>query len=181
MEIIKSIVDKLKLKELFAILFIAALIITFVPNELAQKMKIGNFRSIYQTHISLCMITIGAYYLLYVWVWVKKMIWRKFHNPQKIAINYMKKYMSPDQMWLLIETFYDNRNKMFRSSGMIDCMDGRRTPLESKHIIYLASRMGNLIEGFSYNIQPYALDFLNRNLQEGNIEINKNGMRFQLK
>lgn len=54
MSIIKSIVEKLKLKELFAIIFIAALIITFVPNEWAQKMKIDTFRNTHQTYISLC-------------------------------------------------------------------------------------------------------------------------------
>ena len=47
MSIIKSIVEKLKLKEIFAIVFIATLVITFVPNEWAQKMKIDTFRNTY--------------------------------------------------------------------------------------------------------------------------------------
>ena len=43
--IIKSIVEKLKLKELFAIVFIVAMIITFMPADWAQKMKLDSFRS----------------------------------------------------------------------------------------------------------------------------------------
>ena len=181
MSIIKSIVEKLKLKELFAIIFIAALIITFVPNEWAQKMKIDTFRDIYQTYISLCMIAIGAYYILCIVGLIKSYIWSKTHNWKKTAIKYMTENMSPDEMWLLVETFYDERNKRFSSSGKIDYSDGRKAPLESKHIIYLASQMGDMLYGFSYNLQPYALEFLNKNLKEGNIQITGNRMSFQLK
>lgn len=180
MGIIKSIVEKLKLKELFAIVFIAALIITLIPNEWARKMKIDTFRDTYQTYISLSMIAIGAYYLLCVVVWIRNYIWRKFHNGKKMALDYMKKYMSPDEMLLLVDTFYDNNNKRFCSSGKIDYSDGRKAPLESKHIIYLASRMGNILEGFSYNLQPYALEFLNKNLSEGNIQITGERISFRL-
>ena len=87
MSIIKSIVEKLKLKELFAIIFIAALIITFVPNEWAQKMKIDTFRDTYQTYISLCMIAIGAYYILCIVGWIKSYIWSKTHNWKKTAMS----------------------------------------------------------------------------------------------
>lgn len=181
MSVIKSIIDKLKLKELFAIIFIAALLITFMPTELAQKMKIDDFRNTYQTYISLCMIVIGAYYALCVLGGIKNFIWRKTHNWEKVAINYMKKYMSPDEMRLLIETFYDRENHRFCSSGTLDYSDGRRTPLESKKIIYRASQLGSLVYGFSYNLQPYALKFLNKNLAEGNITIDNNGVRWELK
>lgn len=181
MNIIKSIIEKLKLKELFAIIFITALIITFVPNSWAQRMKIDTFRNTYQTYISLCIICISAYYVLCGAGWIKNFIWRKTHNWKKTAIKYMQESMSPEEMWLLIDTFYDERNNRFSSCGKIDYADGRKAPLESKHIIYLASQMGNLLDGFSYNLQPYALEFLNKKLKEGNIQITGNRLKFQLK
>jgi len=181
LSIIKSIVEKLKLKELFAIIFIAAIVITVLPNDLAEKMKINTFRNTYQTYISLCMIAIGGYYVLHLLGWTKNCIWDKFYNWKRVGIYYMKKYMSPDEMCLLIETFYNDKNGRFGLSGFIDCMDGRKAALESKHIIYLASQTGTILDGFPYNLQPYALDFLNKNLYEGNIEIKGNRMRFQLK
>lgn len=181
MSIIKSIVEKLKLKEIFAIVFIATLVITFVPNEWAQKMKIDTFRNTYRTYISLCMIAIGAYYILCIVGWIKNFIWRKTHNWKKMAIKYMKENMSPDEMCLLVETFYDVRNNRFSSSGKIDYSDGRKAPLESKKIIYLASTMGNLLDGFAYNLQPYALEYLNKNLKEGNIQITDTQLSFHLK
>lgn len=159
----------------------AAIVITAMPNDMAQKMKIDTFRDTYQTYISLCIIAIGAYYVLNLLGWIKKRIWAKFHNWKKVGIDYMKKYMSQDEMWLLIETFYNDKNAKFGSSGFIDCMDGRKAALESKHIIYLASRTGSIIDGFPYNLQPYALEFLNKNLYEENIVINGDRMSFQLK
>ena len=144
---------------------------------MGKKMKIDT----YQTYISLCIIAIGAYYVLHLFGWIKKCIWAKFHNWKRVGIDYMKKYMSPDEMWLLIETFYNDKNERFGLSGFINCMDGRKVVLESKHIIYLSSGTSNIIDGFSYNLQPYALDFLNKNLYEGNIVINGERMSFQLR
>ena len=115
MSIIKTIIEKLKLKELFAIVFVAAIVITAMPNDLAQRMKINTFRNTYQTYISLCIIAIGAYYVLNIFGGIKKRIWAKFHNWKKVGIDYMKKYMSPDEMWLLIETFYNDKNERFGS------------------------------------------------------------------
>ena len=181
MSIIKTIIEKLKLKELFAIVFVAAIVITAMPNDLAQRMKINTFRNTYQTYISLCIIAIGAYYVLHLLGWIKKHIWAKFHNWKRVGTNYMKKYMSPDEMELLMITFYDANNHIFRSSGTIDCLDGRKAALESKHIIYLASRTGTIIKGFAYNLQPYALEFLNKNLEEGNIRVGNNQLVYELK
>lgn len=181
LSVIKSIIEKLKLKELFAIIFIAALIITFVPTDLAQKMQIDNFRSKYQTYISLCMIVVGAYYVLCIAGEIKNFIWKKTHSWEKVAINYMKKYMSPDEMGLLVEAFYDRENNRFCSSGQLDYSDGRIAPLESKKIIYRASQLGSLVYGFAYNLQPYALKFLNENLVAGNIIVDNKGVRWQFK
>lgn len=88
MSIIKSIVEKLKLKELFAIIFIAAIVITVLPNDLAEKMKINTFRNTYQTYISLCMIAIGGYYVLHLLGWTKNCIWDKFYNWKRVRFLY---------------------------------------------------------------------------------------------
>lgn len=179
MDFIKVIIEKLKLKELFAILFIAALIITFLPIEMAEKIRILEFRETYQTYISLCLIAIGAYYILGVVNYIIRFVWRKFKNPKKIAIKYMKETMSPDEMGLLVEKFYDRENNMFRTTGYIEFSDGRKAALESKSILYRASSMSEWYS-FAYNLQPYALEFLNRNLKQGNITIVGNGIQYRL-
>lgn len=51
----------------------------------------------------------------------------------------------------------------------------------NEDIIYLASRTGTIIKGFAYNLQPYALEFLNKNLEEGNIRVENNQLVYELK
>lgn len=179
MEFIKAIIEKLKLRELFAIVFISALIITFMPIEWAQKIQIEHFRLTNQTYISICIIVIGAYYLLGIVSWIKNIIWRKFHNVKKIAIKYMKETISPDEMALLIEKYYDANNNIFRSSAMIEISDGRKAAMESKFILYRSSSISQWYS-IAYNLQPYALEFLNKNLKAGNIEIQSDSFKYKL-
>lgn len=180
MGIVKSIVEKLKIKEIFGLVFIAAVILTFMPNSLAKTMQLERFRDTYQPYISLCILIIGAYYILCAIGYVWKLLLRKLISSKKVALKYMKTSMSPDEMGLLVEAFYDREYKRFRSSGKIHFEDGRKTPLEQKSIIYLASTLGDMLSGFSYNLQPYALDFLNKNLKEGNIVIENSSIKYKL-
>lgn len=181
MDILKTIVEKLKLKELCAILFIATTIITFMPEKWAQLIKIETFREAYQTYISLCMIAIGSYYLLQISQFIGQWILGRIINRKKIALKYMKEDMSTDEMQLLIEVFYDETNKCFHTTGQIDLNDGRKAALESKHIIYRSAQVSSFYTMFAYNLQPYALEFLNKNLKEGNIELRKNSFKYDLK
>lgn len=180
MDIIKAIIEKLKIKELFGIIFVAALFITVFPTNLAQTLKIEEFRNTYQTYISICIIIIGAYYLLVIMQKIWVYLWGKFHNPKKIALSYMKNTITGDEMGLLVEKYYDPSNKIFRSSAMIEFSDGRKAALESKFILYRASSMSEWYS-FAYNLQPYALEFLNKNLKAGNIEIKGNLIKYRMK
>ena len=158
---VKSIIDKLKIKEIIGILFIASMLITFLPETIASELNLLNFREKYQTYLTICIILTSSYYLFIVLKYIGIFILGIIVNDKKTAINYMKKYMSPDEMGLLVQTFYDKNEMRFKSTGYIDLSDGRRTPLESKKIIYLAAQMGSTLYGFAYNLQPYALEFLN--------------------
>ena len=181
MDIIKIVVEKLKLKELCALLFIATIVITFMPEKLAQSIKIDGFRESYQMYLSLCMIAIGSYYLLQVLGVIGKWLLGRIINRKKIALKYMKEDMSTDEMLLLIEAFYDETNRCFHTTGQIDLNDGRKAALESKYILYRSAQVSSFYTMFAYNLQPYALEFLNKNLKEGNIEIKKNSFKYNLK
>lgn len=174
--VVKSIVDKLKIKEIIGIIFIASLLITFLPDDIAEKLNLLDFRKSYQTYLTICIIVTASYYLFSLLRYLSLFILGKIINDKKIAINYMKRNMSPDEMGLLVQTFYDFKMNRFKSSGQIDITDGRKAPLESKKVIYLASQLGDFLNGFSYNLQPYALEYLNAQLQKGNIVFRKDGI-----
>ncbi|WP_346876824.1 super-infection exclusion protein B [Clostridium sp. UBA5712] len=184
MDLIKSIVEKLKIKEVVGILFCATLIITALPQDVLTYLKLSEIRDKYQMYISLCLIITSAYYMSSILGFVGKFIVRRIINEKRIGIKYMKNEMSADEMELLIEVFYDKNNNTFKSSGYIEYSDGRKTPLENKWIIYLASNMSNTNRydycAFAYNLQPYAREFLNRNLRTGNIKIQSNSFEYRL-
>lgn len=172
LEVIKSIVEKLKIKELFGILFIACLFITFIPAQTAKVMGLEQFRSKYQLYLTIVIVFIGSYYLYHVIKFLTAFILAEFNNNKRIAIKYMKEKITTDEMELIIETFYDRESNRFKSTGVIAIQDGRIKPLESHKIIYIASAVGNIF-GFSYNLYPAIYDFLNENLMNGKIIISK--------
>lgn len=186
MELLKVLIGKFKLKELIAIIWCISIIIIVLPNNIMDYLKILTIREKYQMYFSLSLIITSAYYVINVLRYVAKFLIKKIFNEKKIAIKYMINAMSTDEMALLIQTFYDKDNNTFKSSGYIDFSDGRKTPLESKYIIYLASTMsgGNGLNygayAFAYNLYPHSREFLNRNLKNNNIKILGNSIQYIL-
>lgn len=180
-EAIGKIIEKLKIKEIIGILFIVCLIITFIPESWAIKLDILKFRITYQTYITLVIICTGSYYILWALKEIIPFVLSKIINQKKLAINYMKKTMSPDEMRLLVEKFYDPVNIRFKTSSLVDIQDGRLAPLLNKKILYQSSQIGDFVYGFSFNLQPYVLEFLNENLRSGRIIIEETNFSYQLK
>lgn len=180
MSVIKTIIEKMKLKEICAVLFIAGIIITYMPQDYAMKFSIVEFRETYQTYISVGLIIIAAFYIFSFITWVSEKIFFKFHNPEKIGKNYLKNVMSADEMGFLVEKLYDRESNVFRNTAYIDMSDGRGAGLTSKHVIYLSTNISNW-NSFAYNLQPWAYKFLNKNLKEGNIVVSGSSVQFQLK
>lgn len=174
MSIVTAIIDKLKIKEIIGILFIASIVITFLPDNVIHQLKLTDFRNEYQTSLTICIIITGSYYLLSLIKFIFSFFVKRMASPKKIALNYMKNGMSLDEKILLVQTFYDFDRKCFRLSGKLNVEDGRWQPLYQNRVIYQGSEIGDFIDGFSFNLQPYALDFLNEQLEKGNIKISEN-------
>lgn len=179
MGVINTIIEKLKIKELIAIIAIATLGITLMPFDMIKKFGLIEFKESYQMYISLCLIICSSYYILGLIGFIYRFIYRKLYSLEKNAIKYLKNSLSADEMGLLIEIYYDKVNNSFRTTGYIDYSDGRKAALEYKNIIYRASQM-SYWDSFAYNLQPYALKFLNKNLKSGNIKINGNKFEWRL-
>lgn len=180
MKFITTIINKFKVKEIVAISFFSSLILTVLPNNILKDLALLEFKNNYKTTISLVLIVTTSYYLINLIKALKVIVFNKIFPSHKKAIRYMKNYMSEDEMSLIIETFYDQSNNLFLSTGKISMFDGRKTPLENKRIIYLSSTVSDFND-FAYSLQPYARKFLNKNLEKGNINIDKNNFSYLLK
>ena len=189
MNIVKTIIDKFKLKEVMAILFIASLVITCIPEKILLQLSLGEFKEKYQVYISMCLIITLGYYIYRVGNSLIRFILSKIFSEKRKAIQYMKNQMSGEEMVLLVNTFYDYSNNTFRTSGTIDYSSGTKTPLEHYGVIYLASNISHYngeISSyggvpFAYNLQPYAREFLNENLKNNKIKISNNNVEYKLK
>lgn len=179
--IAKSIIDKLKLKEIVGITFIASLLITLIPESIALSLKISQFRNEFQIYLTICIVVTASYYLYSAIKSLKRMVYIFIFSNKRKAIKYLREDISPDEMELLIKTFYDGSDHRFKSSGVISIFDGRLAPLETNRIIYRASELGSLYDGFSYNLEPYVLKFLNEKLINGNVVIKGEKFSYRFK
>ena len=179
-EFISTIISKFKIKEIVAILFFSSFIFTVLPNEVLKNLALLEFRNNYKTIISLILILTISYYLFNIMKFLSVLIIRFFFPIHKRGIKYMKKDISPDEMSLIINTFYNKENNSFLSTGYITISDGRKAALENKKIIYLSSQISEW-DSFAYNLQPYARKYLNKNLKNGNIKIENDKISYLLK
>ena len=51
------------------------------------------------------------------------------------------------------------------TSQVFELEDGIAGGLVAKNIIYRSSNLGNVLEGFPYNMQPWARDYLHQHLE----------------
>lgn len=171
MSIIKTILEKFKLTELALLTFLVTLFISFIPKQYVSYLQIESFKNSYQTYISLIMIISGVYLFIKLIYGILNTIKNKIKYSKNNAIKYMLNEMSPQEMSLLVSAFYRRDENRFVVSGKISIENGIRTPLEAHRIIYLSSSIGGMLSGFSYNLYPHVLSFLNYNLKKGNIDI----------
>ena len=171
---IDTILQKLKIKQIIGIIFFVTLILTLMPYNVATTMGLNIFKERFQIYISLCLIASSSYYLFEMVNFILRFIIGKINNPKSIAIRYIKKEISEDEMGLIIERFYDESLNRFVSSGKIDINDGRKAALEHKYILYRAASVSYGYTTFAYNLQPYVREILNKNIKKGNIRIDIN-------
>lgn len=171
MAIFKSIIEKLQLNELALVLLIASLILTFLPENEISRLGLSGIIQ-YRMYISLCLLITSSYFFMTIIFKIIKSLRRQFFSLERYRIKYMKTYMSPEEMELLIKTFYNSNNNLFTTSGLIELNNGLKAGLEAKHVIYRSAQISTYGTFISYNLQPYARNFLNKNLNNGNIKLN---------
>ncbi len=174
MLILKSIIEKFKLNELIAIVFCVCFIMIFLPVEYITFLKLNELKVKYQMYISISFLVTSSYFFVKFISWINKKLKYKINNSEKRAINYMINKITPEEMAFLVYTFYDSKINKFRTMGYIEYSNGLKTPLEYYEIIYRSSNISTGYDmEFAYNLQPYISEFLNKNLENGNIDLEK--------
>lgn len=87
MELLKILIDKFKLKELFAIIWCTSLIMILLPNNIMDYLKILTIREKYQMYISLSFIITSAYYVINILKYVVKFLIEIIFNKKRLLLN----------------------------------------------------------------------------------------------
>jgi len=159
---------------------IIGVVITFMPERLALTLQIASFRSKYQLYISMLLIAAMAYYIMIFISWLVNAVKRRCFGAVHRGKRYLKHFMTPDEMAFLVEKFYNSNENRFKQNAYIQVNDGRGAGLVYNHIIYRSSNVG-YFDSFPYNLNPWAYEFLNYYLMNGNIIISENLVKFDFR
>jgi hypothetical protein len=157
---LSKLLDAIKLSPRYLVpVFFASGFLLFSPTTYIASLGLDSFVTSYRSWIGLVFLVSSAlllsHFFISVWTWVKRKLDAKKSSNE--AINHLRN-LTPDEKALL-QGYIFNQTK----TQNLDMMNGVVNGLVHVGIIYQASRMGDLLEGFAYNIQPWAWEFLNKN------------------
>lgn len=154
-----SVFFKEKSPIFFSVILISSSVLLFGPESLLKSLGGQQIVEQNRTAIGAAFLFSLAFISVFCSSFVFKKIARKLKsNSNRIAIDklrteYMNELTAEEILYLL--PFWAGINTLY-----FILEDGVRGGLEAKDIIYRASNTGSRIDGFAYNIQPWALKFL---------------------
>ncbi|EPN7235041.1 super-infection exclusion protein B [Vibrio vulnificus] len=139
---------------LVAIITVLALIL-FLPEEYAKTVAVDGFRELYRVYL-------GPAFLLTLSFCVARiyMFFMRSHNQRKVlkAKHESLHKLTPEEKGYLLPFIEEQLNSI--NVGMDD---GVMAGLRSKGITYCATSMGSVLDGFPFNLQPWAREYLEKN------------------
>lgn len=157
-----KLIDIIKLppQYLFGIALIAGFLL-YAPEETLRNIGLLDFIERFQMWIGIVFLSSTAFFIVAVLVVVGKMIKGGFNKRKNARIRKERlRNLNPDEKEILRYYFEHNTRSL-----KLSIMNGVVRELESFRIIYLSSEMGGGRAGrtmFSYNIQPFAWDYLKK-------------------
>lgn len=171
-EFIGTLIKKINLTLLTTIIFLATLLITYLPNQVILKIGLESFKKDYQMYIGLALVISGLYLILIALGVLWSIGFELIFSPKKIALKYLENTISVHEITWLVKYFYDDEINSFNMAASVSMSDGMRVPLEQKHIIYRSANLSDNRGLFQYNLQSYAISFLEDSIQNGRLNIN---------
>lgn len=145
-----------KLPAAFLVSIVCVLtIILFLPEKHAATLAVDGFRKNYR-------VFLGPTLLLTVSFCVARffMFCMQGHNQRKLLkIKQESLYkLTPEEKGYLRPFIQGQQNSIY-----VGMDDGVMAGLKAKGVTYLAASMGNLLDGFAFNLQPWAREYLEQN------------------
>ena len=130
-------------------------IIIFIPDKLAKLLALETFRTTFRKFL-------GPIFILFFSMLIVNIILHYKKKYEKIKIKKIKNKMlhslTPEEKNYLRVYIIEKKNTLYPGIS-----DGIMGGLEAKNITYRASSLGDHRNGFPYNLQPWAREYLEKN------------------
>ena len=140
---------------LVAVLTVLCLVL-FLPNEYAEILAVDTFRSEYRVFIGPAFLLVLAFGVARIFIWFSEAYRQKKHLKER---NKLLHNLTPEEKGYLVSYIQNEQNSIY-----VGMDDGIMAGLRQKGVTYLAANMGDLLNGFAFNLQPWAREYLQNNL-----------------
>ena len=146
----------------FSVVLISSAVLLFAPNSFISCLGLSGFVLKYKSEIGFSFLFAASFLIIAITIFLirKALSWIKVKSTRKKNNLLREKYMenlTKDEVLYLLPYLFGVNTLKFQME------DGVRGGLKAKEIIYRASNVGSMIDGISYNINPWALEYLKNN------------------
>lgn len=141
---------------LVAVLTVLGLIL-FLPEHYAKILAIDTFRSQYRVFIGPAFLLVLAFsaarlFTYFASAYADRRLLKERREPLHT--------LTPEEKGYLVPYVHSQQNSVY-----VGMDDGVMAGLRKKGVTYLAANMGDLLNGFAFNLQPWAREYLQSNPQ----------------
>lgn len=141
---------------LVAIVCVLGLIL-FLPNDIAVTLAVDGFREEYRVFLGPAFLLTFSFCVARIFMFLMK--WHRQKKNLKHKQDSLHQ-LTPEEKGYLIHYIENEQNTIY-----VGIDDGIMAGLRVKGITYLAANMGDALNGFAFNLQPWARDYLSQNPQ----------------
>ncbi|MCA0973108.1 superinfection exclusion B family protein [Halomonas denitrificans] len=139
---------------LVAIVTVLGLIL-FLPEEYAKIVAVDGFRNEYRVYLGPAFLLTLSFCVARVFIFI--MQGQAQRKALKARLQSLRN-LTPEEKGYLVPYIEGQQNSVY-----VGMEDGVMSGLRAKGITYLAANMGDMLNGFAFNLQPWAREYLESN------------------
>ncbi|VEN74871.1 Superinfection exclusion protein B [Candidatus Desulfarcum epimagneticum] len=139
---------------LVAIVTVLGLIL-FLPENYAKIVAVDGFRNKYRVYLGPAFLLTLSFCVARIFIFIMQ------GQAQRKALKIKQEYLhrlTPEEKGYLVPYIDGQQNSVY-----VGMEDGVMSGLRAKGITYLAANMGDVLNGFAFNLQPWAREYLESN------------------
>lgn len=130
-------------------------IVLFASDKVAVTLAVDGFRNAYRVFLGPAFILVVAFLVARICMHVLRVL--RSRKTSKLRLEMLHK-LTPEEKGYLVQYIHHGANSIY-----VGMDDGVMGGLQAKGITYRAANMGSVLQGFAFNLQPWAREYLEGN------------------